>query len=937
MEHLENLKLDRETLGYDKSNSIAIIVGLAFMVIFRFVGYLATKAPKVSALGRNAMCLVVLGDIGHSPRMLLHARSALNAGYKVDFVGYKGSRLPEDLENHSSIHFHYIKELPRVPESMPKIVYYLYAPIKAFILSWQLFLLTMFKVPAPEVYLVQNPPSLPTLHVMQIVNWLRQRHLVIDWHNYGESVVANRLGANSIFTKAISLYERFWGFKATIHITVSRTMARDLLYKYEKRGKVATLYDRAPASFRRLDVDEVHELMGELKLEQLVKDQTLNSGFLPAIGKNQTLFTEKKSAKGPATFRSDRPILIVSSTSWTADEDFQLLLNAAKQYDDLAKDENKGKKIGPISKLLFVITGKGPLKQHYEEIMSKMNFEYVAFVTAWLTPEDYPRLLGSADLGVSLHTSSSGVDLPMKVVDMFGCGLPVCAFNYSALSELVVAKSNGLIFENASELRSQLVHLFKNFPLDQPETHAQLASMRQVIAATFQNVRWEDNWNSTLFPLLRNLDKTWADAQMYAENPVDPVYNFAEGEGEDEDDLEEEEFVADEAEAEDRFLEWHQRHRRELAFIQQQHVNRHEQQLSAPSATGSASDVSSTKATTVAPSTVDSAQQVTGSTLASNSEQYPQSQRVNAAFVILLQNKDLHEMRKTMRQLEQTFNHRHGYPYVFLNNVPFTDHFMVHIQAMTMSKVHFGLIPKEHWSYPDFINQTQAALNRQEMESRKVPYGESESYRHMCRYMSGFIFRHELVLPYDYYWRVEPGVAFSCDLIELGLDPFMVMKTRQLKYGFTIALPEYIGTIPTLWENVKKFKELFPEHLAKRNSLDWISYDKGDTYNNCHFWSNFEIVDASFFRSKAYMTFFELLDQSGGFFYERWGDAPVHSIAAALLLERKEIHFFNEIGYRHGMYEHCPESPTLQLKCSCDPADNVDWVPYSCLRRFLET
>ena len=125
------------------------------------------------------------------------------------------------------------------------------------------------------------------------------------------------------------------------------------------------------------------------------------------------------------------------------------------------------------------------------------------------------------------------------------------------------------------------------------------------------------------------------------------------------------------------------------------------------------------------------------------------------------------------------------------------------------------------------------------------------------------------------------------------------MEENDKKYAFTLTMLEFGQTIPTLWDTTVDFVARNPQYLSEHNALDYLSDDGGQTYNRCHFWSNFEIADLEFWRGPAYTAFFDYLDRRGGFYYERWGDAPVHSIAAALFSKREQIHFFREIGYEH--------------------------------------
>ena len=106
-------------------------------------------------------------------------------------------------------------------------------------------------------------------------------------------------------------------------------------------------------------------------------------------------------------------------------------------------------------------------------------------------------------------------------------------------------------------------------------------------------------------------------------------------------------------------------------------------------------------------------------------------------------------------------------------------------------------------------------------------------------------------------------------------------------YGFNIMFTEHESTIPTLWDTTKKFMKENPQLIHPRNVMKKLFEGEDGGYNLCHFWSNFEIASLKFLRSDEYMKYFpDYLDQAGGFFYERWGDAPVHSLAVGMFCQR---------------------------------------------------
>jgi beta-1,4-mannosyltransferase len=250
----------------------------------------------------------------------------------------------------------------------------------------------------------------------------------------------------------------------------------------------------------------------------------------------------------PLRWRRDRPALAVSGTSWTPDEDFGVLLAAAQKYDAALQAAPALIAARYPRVLLFAVTGRGPERARYLAEASQLHLRRVAFSSLWLEdPRDYARLLGCADLGVCLHQSSSGLDLPMKASDMFGAGLPVLAWRYPVLArEMVSERRTGRLFSDADELCTLMLELLDGWrpagggagvgggvsgggggvsgggggiggarsslggagagagagPDDRGGT-AKLLALRRGVAEVHSGWRWEGNWEQVAAPVFR--------------------------------------------------------------------------------------------------------------------------------------------------------------------------------------------------------------------------------------------------------------------------------------------------------------------------------------------------------------------------------------------------------------------------------------------------
>lgn len=342
-------------------------------------------------------------------------------------------------------------------------------PLKVLFQIYTLLATLMYALPPSRFLLVQNPPSIPVLAIAYLSSMLRNTHLLIDWHNYGYTILSAKLPVTHLLVRISKMYEHTLGRMAPFaNFTVTHAMEAQLREApWNIRSPIVTLHDRPADIF------------------QPIIDQSVRKKFLMRLPETKDVADK---------IMAGRMRLLVSSTSWTPDEDFDILLQALQHYSDTS-----------ATPILAIITGKGPDKEKYlaqiQQLFRAGKLDRAIIKTAWLSMEDYATLLACADLGVCLHMSSSGVDLPMKVVDMFGAGLPVAGYcGYESWSELVQENENGRGFKTAGELFRILMDLFGT-----EEGAKRLAQLKEG-AIKEGSRRWDDEWDEVAGRVLGLID-----------------------------------------------------------------------------------------------------------------------------------------------------------------------------------------------------------------------------------------------------------------------------------------------------------------------------------------------------------------------------------------------------------------------------------------------
>lgn len=253
---------------------------------------------------------------------------------------------------------------------------------------------------------------------------------------------------------------------------------------------------------------------------------------------------------------------------------------------------------------------------------------------------------------------------------------------------------------------------------------------------------------------------------------------------------------------------------------------------------------------------------------------------LKAIIVYLSRRKDLNDLQKSLLLLHENFNKKYNYPIIIFNDDFNND------DEQKLLKINPNIkFERIIFEIPPWIDKK---------EPFKTEWGIG--YRHMCRFFSGELFKHKSMKKFDWYWRLDSDSFIHS---EIKYDIFKFMDEEGYIYGYLgTTTKEGARVVEGLWSLTKEFiliNEIQPKFLHRY-------IDNNGYWDYTQYYTNFEISKLDFWRSDDYMNYFNYIDQNGGIYYNRWGDAPIHLLAISIFVDEIKIHCFKDIDYSHTIF-----------------------------------
>ncbi|PTB65529.1 glycosyltransferase family 15 protein [Trichoderma citrinoviride] len=304
-------------------------------------------------------------------------------------------------------------------------------------------------------------------------------------------------------------------------------------------------------------------------------------------------------------------------------------------------------------------------------------------------------------------------------------------------------------------------------------------------------------------------------------------------------------------------------------------------------------------------------------------------QRPRAAFVSLAHENDLPAVLSSISQLEETFNHRYRYHWVFFSTQPLSEEFRQQTSNATGAVCLYEVIsednlvsPRQSFAFNALPLERQIGGEAVSVDGHSTPF-----LGQISRWNSGPFAREKRLRDYDWVWRIEPGAQFTHDIT---FDVFRFMRDHEIAYGFNEALLDK-DEIRTHSQPVRSFIDKHPDLLHADADLSWLldSNDAPLGATSQGNWSRgpdskdggwteeddmpptFDIGALSFFRSQGHQDLVNHLDAAGDFSSQPLRDMAVPTISASMFLPQKSVWNYRKREFRH---LHRPSPPAHTQK-----------------------